>query len=218
MASKVVILGTAHLSTTPGKCSPDGRLKEAEWSRELCSWLAPLFMDAGYKVFIDYPSLEPNLAIQSGHWKTEQSKELRWRVDFVNAVARAWGAKNTLYLSIHCNASPPNDGKWHDANGFQVYVGKSASETSRRVAKAIYEEAVAADLKGNRATPPEGYWTADFYVLKKTICPAVLCECLFQDNWRDCAYLLSLMGKGAISRLIFKGVDKVITEGNKTQK
>ena len=211
-------MGTAHLGTTPGKESPDGRLKEAVWSREMCEWLAPLFLGAGYLVFIDYPSLEPNLAIKSSHWKTEQSKELRWRCDFVNAVAKAYGKENCLYLSVHCNASPPNDGKWHEANGFQVYVSKTASGTSREVARGIYEEAVRQDLEGNRATPPEGYWTADFYVLKHTDCPAVLCECLFQDNWRDCNYLLSLMGKGAIARLIFKGVDKVIAFGNKTQK
>lgn len=217
MARRVVILGTAHLATTPGKQSPDGRLKEAEWSRELCGWLKPLFEDAGWLVFIDYPDLQPNLAMKASHWKTEQSRELRWRCDFVNAVAKAYGKDNTLYLSVHCNASPPNDGKWHEANGFQVYVSKNASRTSREVAKSIYGEAVRKGLKGNRATPPDGYWTADYKVLVGTACPAVLCECLFQDCKRDVEYLLSLMGKGAISRLIFDGVDKVITEGNKTK-
>lgn len=209
MASKVVILGTAHLSTTPGKCSPDGRLKEAEWSRELCSWLAPLFMDAGYKVFTDYPPLQPDAAMMGANWRQEQSRELRWRCDFVNAVARAYGKDNCLYVSVHNNASPPNDGGWHEANGFQVYVSRDASRTSREVAGSIYKEALAADLQGNRCLPPLFYWTADFYVLKHTDCPAVLCECLFQDNWRDCKYLLSLMGKGAISRAIFQGVNKV---------
>lgn len=214
--SKVVVLGTAHLGVTPGKQSPDGRLREAEWSREVCDWLAPLFRDAGYRVFIDYPPLEPNASMAGGNWSQVQGRELRWRVDFVNAVAQAYGREDTLYLSVHCNASPPNDGRWHTPNGFQVYVARNASRVSREVAASIYKEALSSDLKGDRAQPPLFYWTADFYVLKNTICPAVLCECLFQDNRRDCEYLLSLMGKGTISRVIFKGVDNFITEGNRT--
>lgn len=218
MSRKVIILGTAHLATTAGKQSPDGKLKEAVWSREMCDWLRSLFLSAGYLVFVDYPPLEPNSAMKAQHWKTEQSRELRWRVDFVNAVARAYGKDNCLYVSVHCNASPPNDGKWHEACGFSVYVSKNASQTSREVAGSIYKEALEADLQGNRCQPPLFYWVSDFYVLKHTDCPAVLCECLFQDNERDCRYLLSLMGKGVISRTIFRGVDKIIADGQNIKK
>ena len=31
-----VILGTAHGSNVSGKCSPDKRLMEYQWSREMC--------------------------------------------------------------------------------------------------------------------------------------------------------------------------------------
>jgi N-acetylmuramoyl-L-alanine amidase len=34
---KTIILGTAHLKSTPGKCSPDKRLKEYAYSREIVS-------------------------------------------------------------------------------------------------------------------------------------------------------------------------------------
>ncbi len=215
MERNVLILGTAHLATTPGKCSPDGRLSEAVWSREVCEWLAPLFLDAGYLVFIDYPDLQPNLQMRADHWKTEQSRELKWRVSFVNNICKVYGRERCLYVSVHCNASPPNDGRWHEASGFSVYVSRKASETSRKVAAKIWEKALEGDLKGNRAVPGCRYLEADFYVLRHTDCPAVLCECLFQDNRRDVEYLLSLMGKGAISRAIFRGADEVI-RGEKT--
>lgn len=32
---KTIILGTAHLKSTPGKCSPDKKFKEYEYSREV---------------------------------------------------------------------------------------------------------------------------------------------------------------------------------------
>ena len=31
---KTIVLGTAHLKSTPGKCSPDKRLYEYKYSRE----------------------------------------------------------------------------------------------------------------------------------------------------------------------------------------
>ena len=38
--STVIILGTAHLATTPGKCSPDGQFREYAYSREIVAAVA----------------------------------------------------------------------------------------------------------------------------------------------------------------------------------
>ena len=32
---RIIIFGTAHLDSTPGKCSPDGAFREAVYSREI---------------------------------------------------------------------------------------------------------------------------------------------------------------------------------------
>lgn len=37
-----------------------------------------------------------------------------------------------------------------------------------------------------------------FYILKHTLCPAVLTENLFMDNQKDCQFLLSSKGRQAI--------------------
>ena len=47
---------------------------------------------------------------------------------------------------------------------------------------------------------------ANFYVLKYTYCPAVLVECLFQDNKSDVEYLLSDIGRNEIIRTILEGI------------
>ena len=49
----VVILGTAHLKSTPGKCSPDKKFYEYKYSREICKALKVILVEMGYKVFID---------------------------------------------------------------------------------------------------------------------------------------------------------------------
>ena len=46
----VIILGTAHLISTPGKQSPDGRLRECEYSREIISDIKAKLEAEGAKV------------------------------------------------------------------------------------------------------------------------------------------------------------------------
>ena len=47
---------------------------------------------------------------------------------------------------------------------------------------------------------------AGFYILRHTICPAVLTENLFMDNANDVAFLQSHSGKEAITMLHVEGI------------
>ena len=48
----IIVLGTAHRMREPGKCSPDGRLKEAVWSREICKEMCAKLRGTGFKTEI----------------------------------------------------------------------------------------------------------------------------------------------------------------------
>ena len=126
-----------------------------------------------------------------------------------NTVCRSRGIGNVLLVSVHVNAAG-NDGQWHDARGFSVWVARKASENSRKVAKLLYEEAAVRGLKGNRYVPRERYWQSDFYILKNTACPAVLTENLFQDNRADVTYLLTDAGKREIADLHIQAILKYV--------
>ncbi len=56
----------------------------------------------------------------------------------------------------------------------------------------------------------DGDWENNFYILQKTICPAVLTENFFMDNERDCKFLLSQKGKDAIVKLHVDSITKYI--------
>ena len=58
--SKVIILGTAHLKTTPGKHSIDKRLYEYKYSREIVNMVEKDLKALGYTVYVDYKPEEPN--------------------------------------------------------------------------------------------------------------------------------------------------------------
>ena len=84
----VIILGTAHLATTPGKQSPDGRLKEYTYSRALVADIKATLEAYGYHVMVDYEASQPCSDMQAATVKEQQNKELSYRVKFVNAACK----------------------------------------------------------------------------------------------------------------------------------
>lgn len=202
---KVIILGTAHLRTTPGKRSIDGRLKEYKYSREIVADVEERLTAQGFNVYVDYRPADPNAQMLSSNWITEQKRELAYRVGIVNDLCTRYGKQNCVYISIHVNAAG-GDGEWHTASGFTVFVSNNASTASKRLAQSFTVNALDADLCGNRYIPLTKYWQSNLYVLRKTACPAVLTENLFQDNKDDVDFLLSDEGRRAIVDLHVKTI------------
>lgn len=205
----IIVLGTAHRMREPGKCSPDGRLKECIYSRELCKEIAAKLKASGYKVEIDFTDLDLSKTMQSPSVSLERSRELAMRVNYVNELCRQNGTQNVLYVSIHCNAAGA-DGKWHDARGWQVHVSTTASNKSKLLADCLFDAAKANGQKMRQPSIMQKYWPQSLYVLGNTKCPAVLTENLFQDNKTDVDYLLSDAGRHAMERLHVEGIIKYI--------
>ena len=179
-----ILIDNGHGANTPGKCSPDGRLREYAWSRECAKRLVAALKKKGYDAELITPEAS--------------DVKLQTRVSRVNNICKAVGARNCLLVSIHNNASG-GDGKWHDACGWSVFVSKNASENSKKLARMLTAEAMKRELMGNRSVPIQKYWTwswtdKDIYILEKSACPAVLTENMFQDHKGDVDYLLSEEG------------------------
>ena len=214
---KVVILGTAHLKTTPGKCSPNGLFREYEYSREIVNDIACVLRGYGYMVLIDYASDEPCEQMKSITFSGEQSKELCYRVNYVNTICEEYGIDNVVYVSVHVNASPPDDGKWHNARGWSVYTSigetkadKLASNLAKRAKtnlESVHKHYVRTDV-----TDGDDDFENNFYILKNTKCPAVITENLFMDNREDVTYLVSEVGRHAIVRLHVEGIIDYLNE------
>ena len=210
----IVILGTAHLGTTPGKCSPDGKFRECEYSREIVKMIQEDLKEKGINAVIDYEPLLPNDKMKGANAKQEQSKELTWRVNYVNSLCSKYGASNCIYISVHVNAAG-SDGQWKSARGWSVYTspGKTKSDT---LATYLYTEAksiLPPDSKYYvRSAQSDGDpdYEANFYVLTKTKCPAVLTENLFQDNKDDVNFLTSQEGKRKIVEIHVNGIMQYI--------
>ena len=192
----LVILGTAHSKSTPGKRSPDGKFREYLFSREVCKEIRRALIAKGYNCVIDIEG--------------DEEYSLTNRVNIVNRYCRQYGSKNCIYVSVHVNAA--SGSSWSNARGLCVYVSNNSSAASKELAKTLYKEGASRGLKGNRYVPAENYWKADFYVLKYTNCPAVLTENLFQDNKEDLKFLQSFQGKKTIIDYHVDAIDKYLKE------
>ena len=165
-----ILIDPGHGITTPGKQSPDGSLREWALNRTLAAEIVRLAKGA---------ELDCSLLFDS-----EADLPLSERIRLVNGHP----AGSTILVSVHANAAG-NGAQWHGARGFCAFAGTRSGATSRRLAALLVKEAAEAGLAGNRAVPPEGYWTANFAMCNRTNCPAVLTENLFMDNREDLAML-----------------------------
>lgn len=179
----IILIDNGHGAETPGKCSPDGRLHEYAWTREIARRVCDKLKASGYNARLLVPELN--------------DVALRERVKRVNSVCGDAGSDNVLLVSIHVNAAGTS--QWHNASGWTTWIAPNASQRSRKLATLLNVEAVKLNLKGNRSREP--FFTGNFAILRDTKCPAVLTENMFQDNLHDVAYLLSDRGKSEITDL-----------------
>ena len=207
-----VILGTAHGKNVAGKRSPDGKFQEWQYSREIVERLREELAkrDDLVDVFVDIPAAEVPLP---------QQAELTRRVRYVNQLCAHRHTERCIYVSIHVDAA--SSGEWKNAGGWTAYT--SPGRTRSDILATYLYEAAEKHLAGYAAKMEEGkkkgqYGSnqkpfrkdttdgdpdkeANFYVLVRTKCAAVLTENLFQDNKADVAFLTSEEGKKAIVAL-----------------
>lgn len=188
-----VLIDNGHGSNTPGKCSPDGRLREYAYTREIAERLVMELRKNG----IDAERIV----------KEEIDVPLAERCRRVNE----YKASEAILVSIHCNAAG-NGSDWMSARGWEAWtsVGKTKAD---KLATCLYEDAEYC-LPGMKMRKDMADGDPDkesqFYILRHTNCPAVLTENLFQDNREDVEFLLSEEGKRAIVSLHVWGTMKYL--------
>lgn len=207
----IVLIDNGHGENTPGKCSPDQRLREYKKAREI----AKKIVEALTSRFIDARLLVPE----------ETDISLGERCRRVNSICAKYSKNKVIVVSIHCNAAG-SDGKWKSAGGWCVYT--SPGETKADILATEIWNAANEGLKDyiedfpmkqkqgeydSKQRPMRADWSdgdpdyeAKFFILMHTQCPAVLTESLFQDNKADCDFLMSEEGVRAVVGLHVNGI------------
>ena len=177
-----ILIDNGHGLMTAGKRSPNGQFREAFYNREIAKRVVADLVDRGYDAELLVPE--------------DDDVSLEERVRRVNSVCFLLGKSNVMLVSIHVNAA--GDGsKWMNATGWSCYTckGRTASD---KLAECLCESAIKNFPRRRiRTDMSDGDvdWEENFYILRKSLCPAVLTENFFMDNISDLAYLESRLGK-----------------------
>lgn len=199
MSDYIVCLESGHGKDVVGKRSPDGKLLEWEWAREVKYMLAE--------------SLEKNkiaLCFDVNPETTEPG--LTTRANRANAVHKKNNNKS-IFVSIHLNAAG-NDGQWKNAQYWSIWTSKGQTEADK-LAEDIWQEAnkyftVDNRKVGSDMSDGDHDYEANFTVLVKTVMPAVLIENFFQDNKENAQYLLSDKGKQDAVNVLTEGIKRYL--------
>ena len=195
-----ILIDNGHGIQTKGKRSPDGTFLEATYNREIAKRIVAELQNTGYDAELLVPE--------------EEDIPLNERVRRVNAACSAssscpapTGHPNVILVSIHVNAA--GDGsKWMNATGWSCYTSKGQTQ-SDKLADCLYQAAIK-NFPGKRIrtdySDNDPDWEENFYLLRKTLCVAVLSENFFMDSHSDLEYLQSRAGKQAIIDTHVEGI------------
>lgn len=185
-----VLIDNGHGENTPGKRSPDGKLREYAYTREI----ADMVVYGLCKLGVDAERIvKENLDVSI----SERCKR-------VNTIYKETG-KQAILVSIHCNAAGSGTA-WMSAKGWSVFVSDNASANSKRLASCLGDGALKQGVAIRKQVPSLLYWEQNLAMCRDTNCPAVLTENFFQDNKEDVEYLLSGEGKRAVAQIHIDGI------------
>ena len=193
-----ILIDNGHGMDTPGKRSPDEKLREYAWNRLIAGRIVAALTDLGHDAQLLVPE--------------QEDISLSERCRRVNAICQAFGTRNVILISIHANAAGRGD-RWYEATGWCAYTTRGDTRADA-LATSLYE-AAKFHLPGQRLlteyTDGDPDLEADFYILRHTLPPAVLVENFFMDSRRDYKFLLSADGQQAIVNLHVDGICRYLS-------
>jgi N-acetylmuramoyl-L-alanine amidase len=139
---------------------------------------------------------------------SEYDIALSERVKIANEYYKTLG--NCIYVSIHSNGFSKES-----ANGYSIYTSKGETK-SDRIAEVFIDNMVkhfpTHKLRKDTRDGDKDK-EAQFYVLRKTRCPAILIENFFMTNYRECKLLMNEEFQNRIVDCHFKSILQIEENG-----
>lgn len=204
----IILIDNGHGENTLGKQSPilkdsglnissefvdKNRFKEWKYTRVISNLVVSKLKSMGY---------DARLVVTE-----DKDISLSERIRRINTICNKEGASNVVLVSVHANAVGDST-NWMNGKGWEAYstVGKTKSDILaeflyKRAEKNFKDRKIRKDL-----TDGDKDKEANFYIIRKSYCPAVLTENFFYDNKDDLEYLTSDEGIHAVVRTHIEGI------------
>lgn len=161
-----IFIDDGHGENTPGKQTPDGT-KENTFNRKTAVKVKNLAEDRGFRTTFTAPEIKDvKLSTRAGRANTA-FKKLKKKYPDQDPE------KLAVFVSIHYNAHGDD---WNGAEGIETYHYPGSTQ-GKKLATAVHTELI-------KGTPQQdrGVKSANFYVVRKTLMPAILIEAGFMTN------------------------------------
>ena len=178
-----ILIDNGHGENTAGKRSPmwpDGtELREWGFNRDIAKRVFSALQRHGVDV---------ELIV-----KEDIDVPLSERCNRVNEIAKVEGKNNCLLVSIHANAG--------GGTGWEAFtsVGETRSDKFATIFYEIAQEMFEGWAIRKDTTDGDPDKESQFYILRKTVCPAILTENFFMDTEKDCKFIMSEIGRRKVA-------------------
>lgn len=127
------------------------------------------------------------------------------RVTNANHLQRMRG--DVIYLSIHSNAGGGHGNEIYTSNG-QTKSDVIANVFGKQFLRLRYPDGSSIKFRADKRDGDLDK-ESQFYVLRKTLGPALLVECGFFDNLKDAEFLVSEEGQEAYAKALYESIKQV---------
>lgn len=158
-----IMIDAGHGPDTPGKRSPDGRLREFYFNSAVADEVKKRLILDGHTVFFSH--------------QIDKDVPLHERIALANRL------KADLFVSIHANA---HGHTFTTANGLETFIYNRPQAATRQLAASVQRSLVLVTGRKDR-----GVKQGDFAVLRDTHMPAILVECGFMTHKHEVELLKS---------------------------
>jgi N-acetylmuramoyl-L-alanine amidase len=169
-----IVIDAGHGGKDPGAISSYG-YKEKTVNLDVALQVAQILRDEGHKVIM-----------------TRDSDEF---IELEERAAIANRSKADIFISIHADSCATSS-----KNGFTIYVARSGSSASTRLANAIDNCMAQTGISSNSVRQ------ADYRVLTHTNCPAVLIELGYLSNYWEAKQLKNVSMQKRLANSIANGI------------
>ena len=185
-----IVIDPGHGGLDPGSIGRVTKIKEAELNLKISNELTKLLKQVGISVVLTRTNENGLYGLYSSNYK---KRDMQKRKEIIMSV------KPNMVVSVHMNSFTNTK-----LRGAQVFYDKN-SEISRALALSI-QDFFTAELPAS----DKGVSIGDYFMLKCTDAPSVICECGFLSNAEDEKLLLDENYQLKVASCIYKGITKFL--------
>lgn len=184
-----IVIDAGHGGADGGVTGISTGTKESDINLSISKYLMKYFQNDGYNVVLT----RSDSSAVCGGIKYSKREDMKARKNIVGS------ASPDLVISVHCNAYPVSSVK-----GAQTFYASAAGERFAKTVQSYFN-----DVLNSR---PRTAAVGDYYILKCSEYPSILCECGFLSNSQEEAELITASYQQKVAYTIYSAVRSTFSE------